>query len=188
LKMYLERSGYQNVLIGADGRISAVLAGETHVAQLESQITQGMPPSDGQLILTEIADANGDGLRDFSITYPSGEQQTLFYLGIEAQQPVGDEAIIRSLWDKMNAALVAGNIQKALGYLTDGAQHKYEPVFEALLPHLSEVVASYSPLMLVSLSDEIGEFAVNRTVDGQLKLFLVYYLKGKDGTWRLESM
>jgi len=147
LQMYLESIGYTDVVIDTEGHISAVLAGETHLSQLDSQITQGTPPTDGQLRLTEIEDANGDGIKDFQITYPNGEQQTLFYLGVEEQIPVGDEAIIRSLWDKMNAALVAGNVQKALGYLTEGAQDKYEPVFEALLPHMSEVVASYSPLM-----------------------------------------
>jgi len=61
----------------------------------------------------------------------------------------------------------------ALSYLNTGAKAKYGPVFEVLLPNMPEIVASYSPLMQVSLSDNIGEFAVNRTIDGELKIFLL---------------
>jgi len=81
--------------------------------------------------------------------------------------------LLRSLWDDMNAALVAGDKDTALSYLNTGAKAKYDPVFEVLLPNMPEIVASYSPLMQVSLSDNIGEFAVNRTIDGELKIFLL---------------
>ncbi|EDN68260.1 hypothetical protein BGP_3186 [Beggiatoa sp. PS] len=96
--------------------------------------------------------------------------------------------LFRHLWDEMNEALVAGDKETALGYLNTAAQTKYDPVFEVLLPDMPEIVDSYSPLMRVSISSNIGEFAVNRTIDGELKIFFIYYLKGNDGVWRLTSM
>ena len=34
-----------------------------------------------------IADQNDDGIDDFQITYPSGDQQIMYYLGIENDSP-----------------------------------------------------------------------------------------------------
>ncbi len=189
LRDYLESEGYQNIVIGDDGHISAELEGETHQAQLDSEVFQGSPLSSDQLIVTEIADANNDGFNDFRLTYPSGEQQTMFYFGSDSQQPpVREDVVIRNLWDEMNAALVAGDVQTAISYLTVSAQRKYQPVFEALLPHMSEIVGSYSPLGKVFIIEDMAEFVVYREIKGELKMFFVYYLKGEDGVWRLSAM
>jgi len=351
--------GMESVVIEADGKIYYRKDGENRHAQLADEIVEGSPPADGLLALISIPDANGDGIADMQITYPNGDQQIIYDLGIvpepsvkvtittsmqnvaenqitiegsyigpintgitvngiaalvhdgyfavnnvplvagvntitatlisreetatasisitsQGNQPlltvepspnsglaplsvtfdyelnssfdfyrvfadfdsdnVNDfisyysfvavqhdyttpgiyiakinvrdyaddihsattaievvdleqkENLLRSLWDEMNAALVAGDKDIAMSYLNVNAQIKYDPVFEVLLPHMAEIVASYSPLMQVSLSDNIGEFAVNRTIDGELKIFFVYYLKGSDGVWRLDSM
>jgi hypothetical protein len=57
-----------------------------------------------------------------------------------------------------------------------------------LLADLPTIVASYSPLQRVSLSPDIGEYAVNRTIDGEDRIFLVYFLRGVDGVWRIDVM
>ena len=352
--------GMESVVIEPDGKIYYRKDGENRHAQLADEIVEGSPPADGLLALISIPDANGDGIADMQITYPNGDQQIVYDLGIviepsvkvkittsvqniienqiliegtytgpantgitvngiaalvhdwyfsvnnvplvagvntitvtltsreetaaaasisitsQGNQPlltvepspnsglaplsvtfdyelnssfdfdrifadfdsdnVNDftsyysfvavqhdyttpgiyiakinvrdyasdiysattaievvdleqkENLLRSLWDDMNAALVAGDKDIALSYLNANAQIKYGPVFEVLLPHMAEIVASYSPLIRISLSGNIGEFAVNRTIDGELKIFFVYYLKGADGVWRLDSM
>jgi hypothetical protein len=76
----------------------------------------------------------------------------------------------------------------ALSYLTPGAQVKYGPVFDALLPHMAEIVASYSPLQQVMVSENLGEYAVTRTINGKIYLFLLYFLKDENGVWKLEAM
>ena len=45
--------------------------------------TQGTPPVDGQIQMVAIPDTNGDGIDDFTITYPDGLQQVLYYQGIQ---------------------------------------------------------------------------------------------------------
>ncbi|MFK5970154.1 MAG: hypothetical protein QM487_08575 [Candidatus Marithrix sp.] len=360
LQAYLTNlDGMESIVIEADGKIFYSKDGENRHAQLADEITSSSPPADGLLALISIPDANGDGIADMQITYPNGDQQIIYDLGIvpepsvkvtittsmqnvaenqitiegsyigpintgivvngvvallndgyfiannvplvagsntiiaslssreetitdsisvtsQGNQPllkinpspasgfaplsvtfeydlsptvdfsylvanfngdnmndfighspsetiqydyqtpgiyvaklhiidyVGDrhsattaievmdidktDTLLRSLWDEMNAALVAGDKDIAISYLNTGAKAKYGPVFEVLLPHMAEIVASYSPLIRVSLSSNIGEFAVNRTIDGELKVFFVYYLKGADGVWRLDSM
>jgi hypothetical protein len=365
VQTYLESlDGIESVEIQTDGTIHYTQNGETHHAQLADDIVKGPPPADGLLTLTPIADANGDGIDDFKITYPNGNQQVVHYFGtlkepspsvkLQITSPIQNETVadnrilvegtyegprntgitvngitalvsegrfiannvplntgentltatlitragettthsisitsqgtpskltlsaspsgglaplsvtfeyslstntelsklaidfdgdgtndlttrdasatiqhdyntpglyvakmqltddeynrheasttvevmetaqmdelFKSLWDEMNEALVAGDKEAALAYLNTAAQAKYDPVFEVLLPHMPEIVDSYSPLMRVSISSNIGEFAVNRTIDGELKIFFIYYLKGNDGVWRLNSM
>jgi len=38
------------------------------------------------------------------------------------------------------------------------------------------------------IRDDVAEYAVNRTIDDERYLFLVYFLRGVDGVWRLDSM
>jgi hypothetical protein len=61
-------------------------------------------------------------------------------------------------------------------------------VFDALLPQMPEIIASYSSLQQVSISSDIGEYAVNRTINGENWIFLIYFLKDADGVWRLDAM
>ncbi|MEK8018704.1 MAG: RHS repeat-associated core domain-containing protein, partial [Candidatus Parabeggiatoa sp.] len=88
LKAYFQNlDGFEAVDIQADGRIHLTLNGENHQLQLDNQITPGTPPADGQIQVTLVDDQNGDGLEDYQITYPSGDQQTLYYQGIIEEPP-----------------------------------------------------------------------------------------------------
>lgn len=94
-----------------------------------------------------------------------------------------------ALWSGLNDALKAKDTAKALKYLNAQAQAKYGPVFTALLPHMPEIIASYSPPQRVEISSDIGEYAINRTVNGQNQIFLIYFKRDEDdGIWRLDSM
>ena len=98
------------------------------------------------------------------------------------------DQLIAALWGGMNGALVSGDTVKAGGFLNDAAQRKYLPVFQTLLPQMPQIIASYSPLRRISITGEIGEYAISRPIGGKNMLFLVYFLKDVDGVWRLDSM
>ena len=107
---------------------------------------------------------------------------------IHVAAPEGMDGFFQSQWNSMLAALIAGDKETALTYLTPGAQEKYAPVFDALLPHMPEIVASFSPLQRVSLLPDIGEYGINRTIDGRNRVFLIYFLRDTDGVWRIDAM
>ncbi len=155
-------------------------------------------------------DFNGDGAIDFSTTdrttpveftyvTPGVYQPTIFVTDsqgatsnktltvvvLDAEQM---DAFFKSIWDALNSDLVAGDLLDANRYLNLSAQTKYLRVFQTLLPHMGGIVASYSPLQRVSISEDIGEYAVNRTYQGQNRLYLIYFLKGADGVWRVDAM
>ena len=88
----------------------------------------------------------------------------------------------------MNNALIAGDKVKAMTYLNSQAQTKYGPVFDSLMPIFAQIVSDQSPLLRSSLSDSIGEYGVVTSNANGNHVFLIYFLKGTDGVWRLESM
>ncbi len=98
------------------------------------------------------------------------------------------DARFQALWNGMNSALIAGDKETALTFLTAGAQQTYGPVFDVLLPYMRGIIASFSPLQPVSTSANIGEYAVNRILGGEDRIFLIYFLKGPDGVWHLDAM
>ena len=71
----------RNIIVTLNGE-------ETHYGQLAESIVVGTPPADGKLVFAPIDDANNDGSGDFLITYPSGDQQVLYYYGIIDEPPV----------------------------------------------------------------------------------------------------
>ena len=52
-------------------------------------------------------------------------------------------------------------------YMSGPLQQRYASALDTLRPYLPQIVASFSDLHLVSLSTELGEYAVNRVIDGE---------------------
>lgn len=109
-------------------------------------------------------------------------------LTVVALDPAQMDRLFVNLWDGMNSALKAGNLAGAAEYLNAGARLKYRPVFEALVSDMPQIVASYSALQRISISEDTGEYAITRPYQGQNQLYLVYFLKDADGVWRLDGM
>lgn len=109
-------------------------------------------------------------------------------LAVLVQDPARVDAFFTTLWSGMNTALTSGDITQAAGYLNQSAKRKYTPVFEALKPNFLQIVASYSPLQRLSVSETIGEYAVQRAANGQNRVYLIYFLKDTDGVWRVDEM
>ena len=102
--------------------------------------------------------------------------------------PAEQDALFRGIWARLNAALSAGDSAAARRNLTGPAGAKYGPVFDALLPELPAIVSSYTDFTLLEMSPSIAEYVLTRTIDGQPRSFLVTFLLGADGVWRIEAM
>ena len=155
-------------------------------------------------------DFDGNGTIDFATTDPSAplqytyvtpglyiaqlrvtDQQGATYTAeaaIAVQDGAAMDTMFTGLWTGMDAALIAGDKATALSFLTTGAQEKYGPVFDELLPDMPQIIASYSALQRVSISGSIGEYAMNRIIDGENWLFLIYFVKDGNGVWKLDAM
>ena len=109
-------------------------------------------------------------------------------VAITVWDPAQMDSFFNAVWTGMNNALIAGDKAKALTYLNASAQAKYGPAFDALLPSMPLIIASYSPLQRLQIYPNIGEYAVNRTIHGMNRIYLIYFLLDNDGVWRIDSM
>jgi PAS domain-containing protein len=141
-------------------------------AGTRSQVTVTYPA--GVFTPEIVITANG-----WAVTHP---------MVIESRDEAEMDRIFRALWSGMNDALVAGDKETAMRYLNDSARRRYGPVFEALLPFMPQIVASYSPLTQASISERIGEYAVTRMDGATKRLYLIYFLRDATGVWRIDGM
>lgn len=123
-----------------------------------------------------------------TIVFTDSSGQTTLSVVIEARDPAQMDQMFTAIWNGMNNALVAGDKPGAMTYINASAQRKFGPVFDVLMPFMTEIVASYSPLARSSLSPSIGEYGVVRTFNGQKRLYLIYFLLDSDGVWRIDEM
>jgi hypothetical protein len=126
--------------------------------------------------LTTVAATDGSG---------NSTTQTLLLM---LDDPVKIDQQLQAAWNDMNAALINGDKPTAMNYLSPGAQSTYGPVFDALMPDMASIVASFSTRRLGTLSSELGEYAITRNLDGVTNVFFVYFVKDANGVWRLDSM
>lgn len=120
------------------------------------------------------------------VSHSEGAQsQTVLVSVLDSAQM---DQTFKAIWGDMHSALIANNKAQALRYLNTQAQAKYGPVFDTLMPYFPAIVASYSTLQQLSISGDMGEYAVNRMIDGQNRIFLIYFLQDAEGVWRLDSM
>jgi PKD repeat protein len=143
--------------------------------------------ADPQVVLKHTYTAPGLYVAQLTATDNEGSTHTAQVV-VEVVNATSVDAMLIALWDGMNSALVAGDKATALSFLTPGAQDKYGPVFDLLLSEMPGIVASYSALQRVAVSTDMGEYALNRTIDGRNRLFLIYFLRDYDGLWRLDAM
>ena len=109
-------------------------------------------------------------------------------LGIIVQDGAAIDAVIQAGWQNITAGLSANNITQALNELTPSAQEKYAPVFSALQGNLPAIMASFSALQVVDINVDYAEYAINRTIDGVDRVFLIYFVRDGNGSWKLDSM
>lgn len=95
---------------------------------------------------------------------------------------------IRAVWNGFTNALAAADKSLAMQFMGGPLQQRYSAPLDTLSSRLPQIAASFSPLQLVSLSMELGEYAVNRLINGENRLFLIYFGQDGDGVWRLQSM
>ena len=95
---------------------------------------------------------------------------------------------IRAVWNGFKAALAAGDKAQAMQYMGPLARDRYSGPFDTLASLLPQIVASFSELQLVTLSSELGEYAINRVINGEDRIFFIHFGQDGDGVWRLQSM
>jgi hypothetical protein len=162
-------------------------------------------------ILTIALDYEGDGQPDFVTndldaplmhTYQAGafapeitieaiEGTFRASVAVEAEVAADVDARFQQIWSALNATLVAGDKEGALQFLNVHARPRFEPVWTAILTdpnNMSELVAGFLGFQPLSVGQDIAVYALRTTENGEARVYLVTFLRGEDGVWRLAEM
>ncbi|MEO8035136.1 MAG: Ig-like domain-containing protein, partial [Acidobacteriota bacterium] len=107
---------------------------------------------------------------------------------VESSDLAQMDQMFRAIWNNFNNALIAGDKDGAMRYLNSSAQEKFGPAFDVLMPFMAQIVASYSPFARSEITNRIATYAVSRVDNGQKRLYMIYFMLGRDGVWRIDEM
>jgi hypothetical protein len=92
--------------------------------------------------------------------------------------------VIQNIFDNF----VANDINFARNFMSGEAQANYLPVFNALLPHMEEIVANLDKMERVTINKTSAEYIIPRTLNNETRLYLVTFVTDSDGSWKLNSL
>ena len=107
---------------------------------------------------------------------------------ISVQDTAQIDQMLQTAWWGFATSLATRDTAQALQYFNAQAQQKFQSVFQTLATDLPQIVSSFSAPQLVSVTSDVGEYAINRTIDGVDRIFFVYFLRDVDGVWRIDDM
>jgi PKD repeat protein len=137
--------------------------------------------------LTHTYDQPGVYTPYFNVVRADGTTQTKqLQIVVQSVQDVDQQ--LTQVWNGLAGALTRGDKTAAMQYISSNSRAKYGAAFDALLPSLPQIVASFSTPQPASIGADVGEYAVNRTINGVNRLFFIYFLREADGVWRVDSM
>ena len=148
---------------------NAVLA-----SQLASYLNVDLVLSGGQHNVIVRATDNRGGI---------GEASVSFYV----RPNLADAAFVEA-WRGMSNALKSGNLDAAVSFLTTSAAVRYRPVFQALLPNMTNIINSWSNLERITATEDFGEYVISTPKVGGRSLFFVYFVKDSNGNVLIDSM
>lgn len=111
-----------------------------------------------------------------------------FDLPVQVNRFTDMDAMLRGIYQGMLDKLKLGNVDGALNAVTAGVYKKYRDVFVALKPSLPAVIPTLGTLSAGTIGDEIAEYVLIRDNGGNPQAFLIYFLRGEDGVWRIDGM
>jgi hypothetical protein len=109
-------------------------------------------------------------------------------IGLLAASRASIEQAFTPLWTAYTALLSAGRVDLALAGLPSATAERYRPILEPMAPHLRQIIATWLAPRSGRLTNDVGEFTISRVIDGQKRLFFVYFVKDDRGIWQLDSM
>ncbi|MGH6784097.1 MAG: Ig-like domain-containing protein, partial [Sphingomicrobium sp.] len=104
-------------------------------------------------------------------------------VGMRAADKVATDALLKNLWNAHAAKLAAGRVDLALAALPPAMAARYQPVLEPLGPHFAQIVPTWSAPATGVLGNDIGEFTITRAIEGQPRMFFIYFVKDDRGLW-----
>lgn len=113
-------------------------------------------------------------------------------LTITVQSLLGLDRVLKQKWEGMKTALASNNVANAVSFFNEPSQSKYQAIFQELSGSLAGIAANMEPIELDYAHQDIAEYQISRSedIDGQLQeiTYFIYFVRDKDGLWKLNQM
>ena len=90
-----------------------------------------------------------------------------------------------TVFEKFKAALAAGDVNKALTFVSEISRDKYAGIFQIIEPKLPDYAAGMGDLILDSQEDGKVKYEMRHQVGATTYLFPVIFIKGEDENWEI---
>jgi hypothetical protein len=98
------------------------------------------------------------------------------------------DAEIQKVWSALRAAFVAGDGEAALALFTAEAVGRYRPALTAPGTDWQELAADLGPIHPGEVGATYADYVITRKVNGENEAFLITFMRGRDGAWRISSL
>lgn len=121
------------------------------------------------------------------------KNQAVIFSGTQTIQvgSLGDtDLLLQGIYLGMLDQLKAGDVNGALNAITGTMRDKYSAIFAALGsdPTLSVDLDGLKNIQDGNISANYAEYLIVRTVNGVPTGYLIYFIRGEDGIWRIDGM
>jgi hypothetical protein len=89
------------------------------------------------------------------------------------------------IWEQFKAALAAGDVDKALTFISEIARSKYASIFQIIGPSLPDYAAGMGDLIFDSQEEGKIKYEMRHQVGSETYLFPVIFIKDEDGSWKI---
>lgn len=98
------------------------------------------------------------------------------------------DQMFSDLLDEMFKELSDSDVAAAMKYFTLDAQVSLGPSLVLLLEQIDQVAANYTNPERISINDVMAEYVVRRVGGDGDRVFMITFLKDKDGEWKINNM
>jgi hypothetical protein len=96
---------------------------------------------------------------------------------------------IQAVWKQFCANLRSGNWAGAVQHVTPSSQELYRETFKALGDGIRRLPDGWTKPELLRLSaDELAEYLVTETIDGESQIHFVVFVRSSEGVWLIEQL
>jgi hypothetical protein len=97
------------------------------------------------------------------------------------------DALLRTKWEAMNAALMAGDTETSLTYISSSSRESYEEMFNALIDQLPSITATEIEFNFISATGYLVKYELVTLEDGTVYSYQVIFIKNTDGIWMIQE-
>lgn len=145
----------------------------------EPQITR-LSPEEYEVVL------NTEGVYSLTAKVISKQGKTLSdTMTISVLNKTKMQSQLKGIWEAMRAALLAGNVEKALTYFVDVDQDRYRQMFADLNGNIYKVFSTISDVELYTLTGRSAECGAVRVENGVPYSYPLAFVQDDTGTWKI---